>query len=639
LIMMSVKLKNNWRLLVSGGLGLCAWLFELSGSVYKDQAAVLALATVFLAGYPLVGNAWRSIRRWRLNMDALVVIAASAALALGEWLEAATVVFILFLGEELEELTVNKARSAISWLMELVPDEVSLIKNDKEIRLSPDQVKVGDILIIRPGERVAVDGVVVSGTTSLDESTITGEPWPVNKTQGDEVCSGSLNLSGAVKLRATRVGEHSTMSKIRQMMEQAKGKKAPLQRLVDRFSQWFVPGILIAAIIIYLINQDINRAITVLIVACPCALVLGTPMAVVASISSAARKGVLVKGGAVLEAMGNLNSMVFDKTGTLTYGRPEVVEVKNFCGLACSQEDTLTFAAIAENLSEHPLAGAILQKAEEWELVISTPDDFALQQGQGVLARHEGINIVLGNRGLLKENNITLTQEMEDYIRSREAQGETAVIVAHHTQVCGVISLSDTLRHNAFYTMHQLRTLGINRILAMYTGDNYETALVIARKLKIDEFAANLLPHQKVKQVQALKDRGFNVGMVGDGVNDAPALATAHVGIAMGVVGSDIAVEAADVALMTDNLSRIPQIIDLSRHTIRVIRQNLWFAILFNFSLIAIASQGYISMIAGAVLHQLSSLAVILNSMRLLLYFNPNDSGLIEGNSELIENI
>lgn len=618
---MFLKNKHKWVVMGSGVLILAAWQLEWWELAPAYMVAILALVAILLGGYSIAGNAFKGLAKKRLNMDALVVIAAVAAIAVGEWVEAATVIFILLLGEELESVTVAKARNAIKGLVELVPDKVCVIRDEKEVIISPDQVGQGEILLIRSGERLAVDGVIVSGATTLDQSTITGESLPVDKAVGDEVYAGSLNISGVVRLKATRVGEQSTVAKIKQMMEYARKKKAPMQRLVDRFAQWFVPGTLLAAVVVYFVTHEINRAITVLIVACPCALVLGTPVAVIATIACAARKGILIKGGAALEAVGSLNSMVFDKTGTLTYGKPEVVEVKNFCRLDCDQEDTLTFAAIAEKLSEHPLASAILQRAEESELVISTPDDFVIQRGQGVLAKHEDINIILGNRSLLKENAITLTPEIESYIKSREAQGETAIIVAHHTQVCGVITLADTLRRNAFNTLHQLKELGINKTLAMYTGDNYETAKAVARKLGIDEVVANLLPQQKVEQVQALMDKGFRVGMVGDGVNDAPALATARVGIAMGAVGSDVAIEAADIALMTDDLSRIPEVIKFSRRTLSVIHQNLAFAVLFNLAMMILASEGYISMIAGAVLHQVSSLAVILNSMRLLLHF------------------
>ncbi len=612
------KIKHKWIVSGCGALTLAAWQLEWWGIISPSLVAILASCALLLGGYSIAANALRGVKQKQLNVDALVVIAALAALIVGAWVEAATVIFILLLGEELETVTVNKARKAITNLMQLVPEKVCVIKDGQELQLPTDQVQVDDILLIRLGERVAVDGIIVFGTSSLDQSNITGESLPADKTVGDEVYAGSLNFSGSIRVRATHVGKQSSLAKIKEMVEQARAKKAPTQRLIDRFAQWFVPCTLLVAVLVFLVTHDIIRAITVLIVACPCALVLGTPVAVIATITSAARTGLLIKGGAALENVGRLNSLVFDKTGTLTYGKPKVVEVKNFCGRNCDQEDTLSFAAIAEKLSEHPLAGAILQKAEEWELLISTPDDFVVHQGQGVKAKHEDINIILGNRRLLKENAITLTPEMETYIKNRETQGETAIIVAHHAQVCGIITLADTLRRNAFSTIHQLKALGINKTVAMYTGDNYDTAKAIARKLGIEDFLANLLPHQKVEQVQALIDKGYKVGMVGDGVNDAPALATAQVGIAMGAVGSDIAIEAADIALMTDDLSRIPQIIKLSRRTLRVIYQNLWFAILFNLGMMVLASEGSLSMIGGALLHQFSSLAVILNSMRLL---------------------
>ena len=611
---------GSLRVWFTGLLALACIVLELDLFGHMHLTAnLLGVLAVIVGGYPLSRNAWRGLRRGNLNVDALVIIAAGAALLIGDFLEAATVIFILLLGEELEAYTVSKAQTAVKGLAHLLPDRVRVWEGEQQERLIPiAEVREGMIVIVKPGERIPVDGKVAAGNSAVDQSPITGESLPVEKAPGQNVYSGSLNLDGALQIRATRVGEQTTVAHVKRLIEEAKREKAPIQRLVDRYTNWFVPLILLIAGLVFFFTRDLERAITVLIVACPCAFVLGTPIAVVAAIGSAARQGILIKGGAALEAGAELDSFVFDKTGTLTYGTPEIVKIKTFCSRDCGKADTLTFAAVAEKLSEHPLAEAVLQKAKEWELMISTPDDFVVKRGQGIVAEQGEINIVLGNRSLLRDNDIQLPAEVDEYLRERERLGETALLVAHHKQVCGVITLSDSLRSNAPRAIRQLRELGINKTLALYTGDNYEVARKVARKLGIEEFDANLLPEEKVEKVRKLIRQGYRVGMVGDGINDAPALASAHVGIAMGVGGSELAVNAADIALLTDDLGKIPLIIRMSRRALRIIRQNLWFALLFNGLMLLCASAGVLSMIGGALVHQLSSLGVILNSMRLI---------------------
>lgn len=613
---------SNWRVLLTGALAIVCTVLELHFLHLPHQfEMIIGAAAVFIGGYPLARNAFNGIKQKKLTVDALVIIAASGAIMLGDYLEAAAVIFILLLGEELEKYTVSKAQTAIKGLAHLVPNQVR-IKNDEhgETIIPAKEVKEGMILIVKPGDRIAVDGKVVSGNSSVDQSPITGESVFVEKSPGHEVYSGSLNISGALEVQATSVGDQTTVAHIKRLIDEAKREKAPIQQLVNKYANWIVPLVIFLAIIVYLFSKDLERAITVLIVTCPCAFVLATPIAVVSAIGSAAKKGILIKGGAVLETSARLNSFVFDKTGTLTYGQPEIAAIKTFCSRDCSQEDTLTFAAVAEKLSEHPLAEAILQKAKDWELIISSPDDFVVKHGQGVIAHQEDIKIILGKRSLLEENKITLSPEIKQYLKNQESEGQTTLLVAHHKQVCGVITLSDTLRTNAPETIKQLKAMGIDRTLALYTGDNYEVARATAEKLGMDEFKANLLPEQKVDKIKELIDRGYQVGMVGDGINDAPALAASHVGIAMGIRGTELAVNAADIALLTDDLSKIPLIINLGKRTFSIIRQNVWFALIFNGLMLYLASAGAISMIIGAISHQLSSLGVILNSMRLISF-------------------
>ncbi|GFP43350.1 P-type Cu+ transporter, partial [Candidatus Hakubella thermalkaliphila] len=635
------KYKETARVFSVGILLLSSWLIHLLTGIPPVITDSMALAAIMIGGYPIASKAIKALIKRELNVDALVAIAASAAIAIGDYTEAGLVIFILLLGEFLESVTLARTTRAIKGLASLIPDTVKLKRGDLEVDVPSSEIKVGDVVVVRSGEHIAIDGVIVKGDATIDQSLITGESIPVERSSGDDVYSGTINKVGAVEIKATKVGRDTTVARIERMITEAQGRKAPVERTVDRFAKYFVPAILILSAIVFLATGDVRRAITVLIVACPCALVLGTPTAVVAAIGAAARRGILIKGGGALEAVGRVNGVIFDKTGTLTYGAPKVVAIKEVCGH--KEEDIVQLAAVAEKFSEHPLAGAILDKAGEWELIIAAPDDFKVKKGQGIEVKHNGMHIVVGNRSLLRDNNIALSAAADEYMKDRERLGETALIVAHGTdkcndicasdthmpdahikddfccskEVCGVISLSDTLRESSAEAIQSLRS-GRIAIIALYTGDNLRTASAIARRLGIEEVAAGLLPEDKVNKIKALMEQGNTIAMVGDGINDAPALATADIGIAMGVVGSDIAVQAANIAILNDDILSVPKVINLGRKALSVIRQNLFFALVFNTVMIALASQGFISMIAAAVFHQTSSLMVILNSMRLL---------------------
>lgn len=572
---------------------------------------------LLLGGYPIVAKALRAALRWDLSVDALVVIAATAAVITGNYLEAGLVVFILLLGELLEEITIAKTGRAIRDLASLLPDRVRVKRGEIEVEIPCSEIEVGDVIVVRSGERIAVDGVIRSVMATLDQSLVTGESLPVEKVAGDEVYSGSINQVGAVEIRATQVGQDTTVSRIRNMIVEAQETRAQVQRLVDRFANYFVPAMLVIALAVYLITGDIQRAITILVVACPCALVLGTPTAVVAAIGAAARRGIVIRGGDILETLGKVSGVVFDKTGTLTRGSPQVTEIKSICGH--SEKDILRLAAIAEKLSEHPLASAVLRQVAQWQAAIPSPNRFQVKPGRGVEAEHDGIRILLGNRRLLSENGLSLSPELETQVEERERCGATVLILAHDREVCGLLTLADPVRKDAAAALDALRASARPRLIAMYTGDNHRTAAFIAEALGIKEVAAGLLPEEKVNRIKVLRSAGHTIAMVGDGINDAPALATADVGIAMGVVGSDIATNAAQVVLLSENLSHVPAVIALGRKALSVIRQNLVFAVFFNTTMILMASGGIVCMVTGALCHQASSLLVILNSMRLLL--------------------
>ena len=601
---------------------ILAWIARFLSWTPPSVSTALVAAVILFGGVPIASNALRGVLRRELNVDSLVTVAAVAAVALGSYFEAAIVILILTLGELLEQMTVARTGRAIRGLAQLLPDTVTCKAGDREREIPTSHLNVSDVIIVRSGERIAVDGFIVRGQASIDESHVTGESLPVDKREGDDVYSGTLNRLGAIEIAATRVGPDTTVARIGRMVLDAQRTKAPVERLVNRFAKYFVPAVLVLAAIIYLATSDARRAITVLVVACPCALVLGTPTAMVAGIGAAARRGLLIRGGDALETLGRVDSVVFDKTGTLTLGAPRVVSIKQICGHP--DRDVLQFAAVAERLSEHPLAGAILDRAREWDLAVSAPEHLRVKTGQGVEVRHDGLTIILGNRSLLADNGIAVTPEVETFLQDREIRGETALLVAHDREICGVITLADPLREEAPDTIRALMRSGVHRIIAMYTGDNHRTASAIASSLGIQEVAAGLLPEDKARKIRSLMDRGHTVAMVGDGINDAPALAVASVGIAMGSRGTDISRQAAHVTLLNDNLLNVPAAISLGKKTLSVIRQDILFAILFNAVMILLASTGRISIIVGAVCHQASSLLVILNAMRLLRWHAPD---------------
>jgi Cd2+/Zn2+-exporting ATPase len=624
------------RVVAVGLLLALSWIIQRLSDVPSSITDSMALAAIIIGGYPIASKAIKALIQKSLNVDLLVIIAASAAVVIGEYLEAGIVIFILLLGEFLEALTVSKTGKAIKGLASLIPDTVKLLKDNHEIEVPPSEIKIDDIIVVRPGEHIAIDGIIVKGQATIDQSLITGESIPVERSVGDEVYSGTINKMGAIEVRATKVGRDTTVAKIEKMIMESQAKKAPVERTVDRFARYFVPTILILALIVYFVTLDIHRAITLLIVACPCALVLGTPTAVVAAIGSAARRGILIKGGEALEASGRINGIIFDKTGTLTLGKPKVTSIKGVGECGHREEDILQLAAAAERFSEHPLAGAILDMAKEQDVAIMAPDDFKVKKGVGVEVRQNGMHIIVGNRGLLRDNDIELSPELEDYMNTKEQQGETALIIVHGIEpcnnaegikiagdiccpkeVCGVLELIDPPREQSAAAIQLLRSGGA-QIIALYTGDNPRTASAIAHKVGIDEVIARLSPEDKANRINGLKEQGNIIAMVGDGINDAPALAAADVGIAMGVIGSDIAVQAANVVILNDDILSVPRITALGRKALFIIKQNLAFAVIFNTAMIGLASYGIIGMIAAAVFHQTSSLAVILNSMRLL---------------------
>lgn len=609
------KERRSFIFLILSGVTLgLSWIFKWIGLGPLHLPTALAIASLVLGGYPILKSAVRTLLIPDLNVDTLVSIAAISATAVGAYQEAATVIFIMLLGEFLEGVTVGKTRKAVASLVQLSPKTAWVRRENNEVQVPIEDVKPKEVVIVRPGERIPVDGKIISGCGSINQSTLTGESIPVEKEVGDKVYCGTFNESGSCEVEATQVAEDTKLAQIKRLILEAQAGKSPTQRVMDRFSRYFIPAIILIALATFLVTGEIIRAITILIVACPCALVLGTPTAVVAAIGSAARRGILIKGGAYLEQMGRLKTLLMDKTGTLTHGRPKVVEIRTLDKM--DEKEVLYWAAIAEKRSEHPLARAITEKTEELGMSIPHPQSFENFRGKGVKVQWNSKSIIVGSSEMMKSEGVEIPESAKALFESKQSEGMTSLLITVDRRPMGIISIADTLREGAKEAIDQIREQGVSEIW-MLTGDSALVADRIGRELGI-RYEAKLLPEDKVMSVKEWKRKGRVVAMIGDGVNDAPALAAADIGIAMGAVGTDVAIETADIALMTDELEKIPTVVRLSRKALRVIKENIIFALAFNTVLIILSAQGWVTMILGAVLHQASSLLVILSSMRLL---------------------
>jgi Cd2+/Zn2+-exporting ATPase len=607
------------KVLGIGALLLIGWLLGATKLVPAPVATGMVIIALVLAAYPIFVLAFKALLSKRLDADVLVSIAVIAASSVGEFVAAAEVAFIMLLGAQLEQYTIRRARRSLGSLLSLVPPTARVRRDGSEVEVAATELQVGDIVVVRAGERIPVDGIVQSGMASVNQAPVTGESMPVDRSEGEEVFVGTLAETGALIVEARRVGEDTTLARIAQLVEAAQQREAPIQQTLDRAAGWLVPVMLALSALIYLFSHDLYRAITVLIVACPCALILATPTAVMAAIARAARAGVLIKGGQYLEATARLHTIVFDKTGTLTSGQPEVTHISRFDDH--SEAELVQMAAVAEKMSAHPVARAIMRKASALGLVTEDPATFEAHHGRGVVAERNGRKLVVGQSVLMDDQSIVMSDALHSHMDEHHDEGHTTVVVAHDGEVCGTICVADTVRARADEAIRDLRTLGIEKVV-MLTGDNTRVAMQIAGKLGIDEVKADVLPEQKAAHIESLRQKGRlgGVAMVGDGINDAPALSVADVGIAMGLGGTDVAHEAADIALMADDLSKIAFAVGLSRHTLQIIKQGLFFALAYNIVMVTTAATGHLHMIGGAIAHQFSSVLVIVNAMRLLRY-------------------
>ncbi|MFZ1682890.1 MAG: cation-translocating P-type ATPase [Candidatus Zixiibacteriota bacterium] len=565
-----------------------------------------------------------ALRTLTINIRLLMVVGAAGAVALGLWEEAALLVAIYSLGDVLEAYAVDRARGAVRALMELVPKEALVRRNGTEQVLPIDQVRVDDTVIIRPGEKIPIDGVVSTGESYVDTSAITGEPVPAHLTVGGEVYAGTINQKGSLEIRVTKLAADTTLARIIHAVEVAQTRKSTYQRFAERFGRTYTPAMFALAVAVALVpplvfhapwNEYIYRGLVVLVVSCSCGLALAVPVSVIAAIATAARRGVLFKGGAHVEAAANLRAIAFDKTGTLTHGRPEVTDLKTFNGL--SERDILIIAASIESRSEHPLGEAIANKARVDGLtLILGVNDFRSITGQGVAARLNGTTYRIGTERLLNTNSVHLSPEQVAVVEQLREEGKTVVLLSDEDKLLGAIAIADRLRPQAKETVNALKAAGLSVI--MLTGDNRHTAQAIAGQAGIEEYYAELLPEQKVEKVGQIGERYGAVGMVGDGINDAPALASAAVGIAMGGRGTDIAKETGDVVLMSDDLTKIQLVVDLSKRAVRNMRQNTVASLAIVIFLVPAALMGWIGLVPGLLLNEVSALLVIANALRLL---------------------
>ena len=595
--------------LVLGGISLAISLFDLVPLPF--DAAWIA---IILCGLPIILEAIIGlVTAFDIKADVLVSLALVASVLIGEDFAAGEVAFIMQLGALLEELTVSKARAGIEKLVHLTPQTARILTANGEKIISAEQVAIGDRIRVLPGETIPVDGVILSGQTSINQAVMTGESLPVDKTVGDEVSSGTVNQFGAFEMEAAKVGEDSSIQRMIRLVQSADAGKAKIVGLADRWATWIVVIALSAAALTWFFSGEIIRAVTILVVFCPCALVLATPTAIMAAIGNATKHGFLVREGDALERLSKVSKVTFDKTGTLTYGTPKVTAIGTCSGF--TEREVYAYAAAVEQFSEHPLGKAIVScYKQESELDLLQAEQFTMIPSEGVTGVVNGKTVKAGNLKLLKE--VPVSRDLAVAAGKYLMDGCTVIYVAVDNTLAGYIVLADTVRQESAKMIRDIHTLGVQPVLL--TGDNQNAANVIGRQLGIEEIHANCLPEDKLKQIGAHQQQGQEVCMIGDGINDAPALKKANVGIAMGGVGSDIAVDAADIALVDDEIKELPHLLALSKKMMRTIKLNLTFSMGLNFLAIALAVTGILGPVVGALVHNAGSVVVIINSALLL---------------------
>jgi Cd2+/Zn2+-exporting ATPase len=589
--------------------------FVLEFSGHKQLADVSFLISAVVGGYPVFRMAVTNVLRdFDMTAGVMVSVAMVAALIVGEYSAMALVAFMMIIGEALEDFTRERADQALKELNELVPSMVTVRLEGEDVEVPISQVRVGDLVLVRPGGRIPVDGPLVEGDASVDQSAITGESIPVDKAVGDQVFAGTLLSSGALTVRVVGVGSGTKLGQMIHLVEEAQSTQAPVQRIANKYANYFAPVAIFIAGVTYLVTGEILRGVTMLVAVCPCSLVLATPTAIVASIGNTAKNGVLVKHGTAMEQIGKVDVVAFDKTGTVTFGEPKVTQIVTFNGYG--EDEMLALTASVERNSEHPLGKAIINEAKIRELGLSSVEDFESVPGHGVQASVDGRKVAVGER-MLAKMGVVLGKEESDLIESMKASGFTVIPVSVDGRLAGLINVEDTVREESATAISNLKKLGIVKTI-LITGDSKAIGERVGSELGVSEIHAEVLPERKLEIIRELQAQGHRVAFIGDGVNDAPALAVADVGIAMGSIGTAVAMETADVVLLTDDIGQVPYLIELSQATLSTIRWNIAISMTVVIGTVVVSALGLIGPFIGAIMHEVAAIPVIANAARLI---------------------
>lgn len=605
-----VRSTDFMKTLFAGVLALASYLYDLQNGTGTGVGLGLALLAMIINGLPILWGAITGVLKRKVNVDELVSLALVACLLEGEFLTAAVVSFVMTLGSLIEQATSDSARKAIQALIGISPQTATVFVDGRAVIRSIGEVLVGNLLLVKPGDRIPVDARVKKGASAVDESSMTGEPIPHDKKAGDLVYAGTLNLNGVLEIEASRVGEDTTLGKVIRLVAEAEAHKPETVKLMDRYARWFTPAIMTCAAIAWGLTGEAGRAIAVLIVGCPCALILAAPTAIVATLGRAARSGVLVKGGQYLEEAGRANVILFDKTGTLTEGKPRVSEVVAVEGIA--PREVLALAACAEQNNTHPLARGILKAAHYARVTLYQAEEMFARIGVGVGARVQGSLIEVGS-GCIGGGTTSIPVELSEPLESIKGRGATPLLVYRDHRALGIIGVSDKIRPSAKQTVDRLCSMGMKHV-GILSGDHEKSACLVAHALGLTEAWSEMKPQDKLRIIKDFQESGHTVIFVGDGINDAPALAAANVSIAMGAAGTDVALETADIALMNDDISKIPFLIHLSRRMLKLIKCNIAFGLFFNLAAVLASGGGFLTPITGALVHNIGSVLVVLSS-------------------------
>jgi Zn2+/Cd2+-exporting ATPase len=618
------KQKENIKVYISAILLVISWFL---GEQYGEEHLLPTIgyaASILIGGYSLFIKGLKNLSRLQFDMNTLMTIAIIGAAIIGEWGEGATVVILFAISEALERYSMDKARQSIESLMDIAPKEALIRRGNEEMMVHVDDIQVGDIMIVKPGQKLAMDGLVVKGTSTLNQAAITGESVPVTKTIDDELFAGTLNEEGLLEVKVTKRVEDTTLSKIIHLVEEAQAERAPSQAFVDKFAKYYTPAIVILALLIAVVppllfggdwSEWIYQGLAVLVVGCPCALVVSTPVSIVTAIGNAAKNGVLIKGGIHLEEAGALKVIAFDKTGTLTKGVPAVTDIVTYVG---NENELMTITAAIEKGSQHPLASAIMRKAEENGLNFNavTVEEFQSITGKGVKAKVKNEMYYVGSPNLFEELHGSIESGRKQKITEMQTQGKTVMVLGTEREILSLIAVADEMRETSKTVISKLNNMGIETV--MLTGDNQRTATAIGKQVGVSDIKADLLPEDKLNSIKELRGKHQSVAMVGDGVNDAPALAASTVGVAMGGAGTDTALETADIALMSDDLSKLPYTIKLSRKALAIIKQNITFSLAIKLVALLLVMPGWLTLWIAIFADMGATLLVTLNSLRLL---------------------